>query len=202
MFFCRPSREVRIIRRVETVKIKRKFLWLSIAALACWFAYKQIQSYLIPAQALIVLGGHEERERFAAQFAHKYRDLPIWVSSGSPKDYAQKIFAKEGIESDRLHLDYRARDTVTNFTTLVDELKARGINSVYVITSENHMLRARIIGEIVFGSRGIIFKPISVPSHNPPEPLEKCLRDGIRSILWLTTGHTGTLIFRSWTETF
>jgi uncharacterized SAM-binding protein YcdF (DUF218 family) len=202
MFFCRPSREVRVIRRAKTVKIKRKFLLLSIATLSCWFALKQIQSYLMPAQALLVLGGHEERERFAAQLANKYRDLPIWVSSGSPKDYAEKIFHNAGINRDRLHLDYRASDTVTNFTTLVDELQAKGIQSVYLITSENHMLRARIIGEIVFGSHGIVLKPIAVPSHNPPEPIEKCLRDGARSILWLTTGHTGTLMFRSWTETF
>lgn len=147
-------------------------------------------------QALLVLGGHEERERYAAELAQQHPQLPIWISSGSPQEYAQKIFAKAGIEGDRLNFDYRAQDTVTNFTTLVDELQSQGIDSVYLITSENHMQRAKIIGDIVFGSRGIDFQPISVPSNNPPEPVEKCWRDGARSIFWLITGQTGSVLIQ------
>ena len=164
--------------------------------LSFWFGYKQIQSYFVKPEALFVLGGHEEREHFAAQLAKQHPHIPIWVSSGSPKDYAEKIFTKAGISGDRLHLDYQASDTVTNFTSLVDRLKAEGIDSVYLITSENHMPRARIIGEIIFGSRGIILKPMSVPSDSPPESIRKSLRDGARAILWLTTGHTGATITR------
>jgi uncharacterized SAM-binding protein YcdF (DUF218 family) len=89
---------------------------------------------------------------------------------------------KPGIERNRLHLDRRAVDTVTNFTTLVDELQAQGIDSVYLITSDDHMRRARVIGEIVFGSRGIVIKPLAVPSRRKPEPIEKSLRDGARAI--------------------
>jgi uncharacterized SAM-binding protein YcdF (DUF218 family) len=116
------------------------------------------------------------------------------VSSGSPEWYAQKVFAKAGINRNRLHIDRRAVDTVTNFTTLADELQAKGINSVYLITSDDHMRRARVIGEIVFGSRGIGLKPIPVPSGREPEPIEKCLRDGARAVLWVTTGHTGATL--------
>ncbi|MGH2413477.1 MAG: YdcF family protein [Microcystaceae cyanobacterium] len=162
-----------------------------VIAVALWLSYKSIESYLVTPEAIFVLGGHEERERLAAKLAAQHPDLPIWVSSGSPKGYAQKIFAKTGINRDRLHLDYQAIDTVTNFTTLVDELKVQGIDSVYLITSDNHMRRALLIGEIVFGSRGIILKPVSVPSQTPAEPIEKCLRDGARAIFWLTTGSTG-----------
>jgi uncharacterized SAM-binding protein YcdF (DUF218 family) len=137
------------------------------------------------------LGGHEDRERFAAKLARQYPDLPIWVSSGSPKPYVQKIFRKAGISLDRLHLDYQAKDTVTNFTTLADEFKSRGIDSVYLVTSDRHMGRARLVGEIIFGSRGIVIKPLPVSSHSPDEPIEKRLRDGARAILWVTTGSTG-----------
>ena len=169
-----------------------KFQWLLtfLVIISCSFGYKQLQSYLVQPDAVLVLGGHEEREKFAAELGKKHPHLDIWVSGGSPQNYAKRIFATRGIKSDRLHLDYRASDTVTNFTTLVDELKAQGIDSVYLVTSENHMTRARIIGEIVFGSRGIVLKPLAVPSSSPPEPIEKCVRDGARSILWLATGHT------------
>ena len=155
------------------------------------FGYKQIESYFVQPEAIFVLGGAEKREVFAAKFAHKHPNLPIWVSSGSPKGYAKGLFAKAGVEASRVHLDYQAVDTVTNFTSLVDQLKAQGIDSVYLITSDDHMRRARVIGEIVFGSRGIALKPVSVSSGRQPEPIEKALRDGARAMLWVTTGHTG-----------
>lgn len=195
MFFSSQPREESDLIVVNPVSKLRKLLFLSVVATSLCVGFKPLNSSVSPdPEALVVLGGHEERELFAAKLAREYPQLPIWISSGSPQDYAQKIFTKAGIARDRLHFDYRARDTVTNFTTLVDELKAQGIDSVYLITSENHMARAKIIGEIVFGSRGIDFKPIAVPSNNPPEPIEKCLRDGARSILWLVTGHTGNIL--------
>lgn len=194
MMFChQPKNRWNLIFSKSTKK-KRTWLLISLIAFTLWTGHRQIRSNSLPPKAFLVLGGHEERERFAATLARKHPNLPIWVSSGSPQDYVEQIFAHRGIPGDRLHLDYRASDTVTNFTTLVDELKARGIDSVYLITSENHMLRARIIGEIVFGSRGIAIEPVAVPSNNPPEPIEKCLRDSARAILWLTTGHTGAIL--------
>ena len=143
---------------------------------------------------IFVLGGASSRERFAAKFAQSHPGLPIWVSSGSPEAYARRIFTKAGIKKNRVHLDYQAVDTVTNFTSLVDEFQSLGINSVYLITSSDHMRRARVIGEIVFGSRGITIKPVPVPSKRTVEPTEKCLRDGARAILWVSTGHTGATL--------
>jgi uncharacterized SAM-binding protein YcdF (DUF218 family) len=158
---------------------------------AFWFSYQHIKAEFQRPQALLVLGGATEREVFAANFAHKHPGLPIWVSSGSNPEFAEWVFSEAGIKSDRVHLDYRAVDTVTNFTTLVDELRDRGIDSLYLITSDDHMRRAQIIGEIVFGSRGISFKPVAVPSGREPEPMQKAVRDGVRAIVWLTTGYTG-----------
>lgn len=172
-------------------KIRRRLGLILILIVALWGGYKQLRTWLVSPEAMLVLGGAEERERYAAKLAKQHPDLPIWVSSGSPRWYVEKIFAKEGIQRDRVRLDYRAQDTVTNFTTLVDELKAQGIESVYLVTSENHMLRARVVGEIVFGSRGIMLKPVAVPTTFPQESWQKSVRDGCRAILWVTTGHTG-----------
>jgi uncharacterized SAM-binding protein YcdF (DUF218 family) len=178
-------------RRYQRWRPSRSFWFLVGLLMACWFGYQQLKSEFQRPQALLVLGGATEREVFAAKFAQEHPALPIWVSSGSNPEFAEWVFSEAGIKSDRLHLDYRAVDTVTNFTTLVDELKAKGIESVYLITSDDHMRRAQIIGEIVLGSRGISFKPVAVPSGRTPEPVQKALRDGARAILWLTTGYTG-----------
>jgi uncharacterized SAM-binding protein YcdF (DUF218 family) len=162
--------------------------------MALFTGYKQIKATLAQPQVIFVLGGEERRETFAAQLAREHPDLPIWVSSGSPPEYAEQLFEKLGIARDRVYLDYQAQDTVTNFTTAVDRFKARGIDSVYLVTSDDHMRRARIIGEIVFGSRGITIKAVSIPTERQPEPVQKCLRDGARAVLWLTTGYTGATL--------
>lgn len=154
--------------------------------------YRQVESLLNRPQAVLVLGGSTEREKFAAAFAQEHPNLPIWVSSGSNPEYAEWVFTEAGVPSDRLHLDYQAVDTVTNFTTLVDQFKSQGITSIYLITSDYHMRRASLIGEIVLGSRGIDFKTVDVPSQRSPEPLNKTLRDGARALLWVTTGSTGS----------
>jgi uncharacterized SAM-binding protein YcdF (DUF218 family) len=171
-----------------------KLILITALSVSGWFGYRAIRSSFIQPEAVLVLGGHEAREKFAANLAKQNPKLDIWVSSGSPQDYVRQIFAFRGIKSDRLHLDYQAEDTVTNFTTLVDKLKAEGVNGIYLVTSDNHMTRARIVGEIVLGSRGIVIKPIVVPSQLPPEPPEKCLRDSARAILWLATGYTGSTL--------
>lgn len=170
-----------------------RFVVFALPLMVMW-GYREVQSQFMKPQAILVLGGSTERlerEKFTAKFAKKHPNIPIWISGGSPKVPTRQVFSKQGVDLKRLHLDYDAVDTVTNFTTLVDELEARGIRKVYLITSDYHMRRASVIGEIVLGSRGIDMQPVSVPSGETDEPIEKCVRDGVRSVLWLTTGYTG-----------
>jgi uncharacterized SAM-binding protein YcdF (DUF218 family) len=182
----RPSLLTRIFRFC-----RRCFTGLVILVLL-GLGYKQLEAFLHPPQAVLVLGGSVEREKFAAAFAQAHPNLPVWISSGSNPEYAEWVFQEAGIAPDRLHLDYRAVDTVTNFTTLVDQFKQQGIDSLYLITSDYHMRRASVIGEIVLGSRGIDFETVEVPSQRSPEPLDKAIRDGARAVLWVTTGSTGS----------
>lgn len=178
-------------KRAKNHSIRRIFWWLLLGfTIALWLGYQPMKNTQ-PPEALLVLGGAIEREEFAANFARVHPELEIWVSGGSNEEYAQWVFSQAGIDLSRVHLDYQAVDTVTNFTTLVDELKSQGVESVYLVTSDDHMLRARAIGSIVLGSRGISFQPLPVPSGRSPEPIEKVIRDGARSILWVTTGYTG-----------
>lgn len=199
------SREVSLKKQRRTSRSKGKsFPWLLvILALSLWLGLRAARIYFEQPQAILVLGGSSsrlEREKFTAEFAIAHPNLPIWISSGSPPDYTEQVFGEAGVDLERLHLDYQAVDTVTNFTTLVDTLEQQGIHSVYLITSDYHMRRARIIGEIVLGSRGIHLKPVSVPSDQPQEPISKAIRDGSRAILWVATGHTGANWNRSLAE--
>jgi uncharacterized SAM-binding protein YcdF (DUF218 family) len=142
-------------------------------------------------EAILTLGGDFEREPFTAQFAQAYPDLNIWVSTGSPPEKARVTFRQAGIAEERVHLDRRAVDTVTNFTTLVPTFKTQDIQHVYLITSDFHMRRAKAIAFFVFGSRGIAFTAVSVPSDKPSESLLHILRDTGRAAIWIVTGRTG-----------
>ncbi|WP_243146931.1 YdcF family protein [Scytonema sp. UIC 10036] len=151
-----------------------------------------IASYQAPfPQGILTLGGGADREQFTAQFAQHFPDLDIWVSSGTTPDQAYAIFQRADIPDSRLHLDYRAVDTVTNFTSLVPDFKQRHIQHLYVITSKFHMPRAKVIATLILGSQGITFTPLSVPSKEPKESLPHILRDSARSLLWIVTGRTG-----------
>lgn len=176
----------------------RTFRWLSRAVagfvllLLFGFGFRQVEGLWQRPQAVLVLGGATERERFAAEFARQHPDLPVWISSGSNPEYAEWVFTQAGIDRNRLHLDYQAVDTVTNFTTLADLFKQNKVQSVYLITSDYHMPRAQVIGEIVLGSRGIDFQPVKVPSDRAPESVSKVVRDAARAVLWVATGETGS----------
>jgi uncharacterized SAM-binding protein YcdF (DUF218 family) len=151
-----------------------------------------IAFYIAPQpQAILTLGGGDEREKFTAEFAQNYPNLDIWVSTGIPPQKANAIFQATGIPEHRLYLDYRASDTVTNFTTLVADFKQRGIQHIYLITSDFHMPRAKAIATLVLGSQGIAFTPISIPSNEPRESILRIVRDSGRSLLWIISGRTG-----------
>jgi uncharacterized SAM-binding protein YcdF (DUF218 family) len=142
-------------------------------------------------QAILTLGGGSDREEFTAQFAQMHPSLEIWVSSGTRPDEARKTFQSAGIPNTRVHIDRRAVDTVTNFTSLVKDFKKRSFHHLYLITSDFHMSRALAIATFVFGSQGIAFTPVSVPSDKLPESWLHILRDSGRALLWVVTGRTG-----------
>ena len=162
-------------------------VWLSVIPMRIAIAYYQAPY----PQAILTLGGGRDREKFTAQFARKHPNLDIWVSSGIPPQQARSIFHNADIPNSRLHLDYRAVDTVTNFTFLVFDLKQRHIQHLYLITTEFHMPRAKSIAILVLGSQGITFTPVSIPSKLPRESITHILRDIGRSLLWIVCGRTG-----------
>ncbi|MHC5776788.1 YdcF family protein [Nostoc sp.] len=160
---------------------------LSVIPLRIAIAYHQTPQ----PQAILVLGGGENREEFAAQFAKFHPALKIWVYSGSHPEKSRAIFQAAGIADSRVYLDYRATDTVTNFTTLVRVFQQQQIQHIFLITSDFHMPRAKAIATLILGSQGIAFTPRATPSNQTQESLLDIIRDIARSLLWIVTGHTG-----------
>jgi uncharacterized SAM-binding protein YcdF (DUF218 family) len=143
-----------------------------------------------PAQLILVLGGDADRERVAAHLA-RADGLPVVVSGGSNPEYATWLFReREGLPAEQVHLDYRARDTLTNFTSLVDDLRRSRIRHALLVTSTDHMARALLVGRIVAGSRGIHLTPVAVPCGSAcvEERPAKIWGDGLRAAVWVLSG--------------
>lgn len=149
-----------------------------------------------PPQMILVLGGDASREAAAARLARQ-RGLPVVVSGGSNPEYAHWLFEEqEGLPAHQVQLDYRAHDTLSNFTSLVDDLRRARIRHALLLTSSDHMDRALLVGRIVAGSRGIHLTPVAVPCGDRcfPEGRRKVWGDGARAALWVATGRD----LRSW----
>jgi uncharacterized SAM-binding protein YcdF (DUF218 family) len=192
------------------IKPKRNFgklLLLSFLSVSIFIA-SSISINLINAfrqspnpQAILTLGGGVEREEFTAKFAHSYPSLPIWISSGLPQKQARQIFQEAGINQKQVNLDYRAADTVSNFTSLVKDFNRKNYQHIYLITSDFHLSRAKAIAFIVLGSYGIAYTPIAIPSDKASESKIKVIRDTIRAVVWLITGKTGSSLNTKYAQT-
>ena len=144
-------------------------------------------------QAIFVLGGDYERSKFAGEFWLSHSNLDIWVSARPEYlDIHRQNLKKFGVPSQNLHLDGQATDTVTNFTTLVEDFVSHKLQHIYLITSDYHMRRSRAIATIVLGSHGIVVTPAKVLTRgNKSESVLRVLRDCGRSVIWIFTGRTG-----------
>jgi uncharacterized SAM-binding protein YcdF (DUF218 family) len=140
-------------------------------------------------ELVLVLGGDVDRERVGARLARQL-ELPLLVSGGSNREYATWLLQEERMNPERVTLDYRARDTFSNFTSLVDELQSEGIQHVLLVTSENHLPRSMAVGQVVAGSRGIRLTgvPVACSPDCEQEVRLKQIRDWLRAMAWVITG--------------
>jgi uncharacterized SAM-binding protein YcdF (DUF218 family) len=184
--------------KLSVPKSKKSWLFALVGLWICLLGFIPVRMaiayYLVPRpQAILVLGGDLDRMRFAARLLQENPELTAWVSDIRRAYTANRgVFQEAGIAPERLRYDFCATDTVTNFTCTVRDLVQEGIDHVYLVTSDYHMKRARAIATVVFGSRGIVFTPRTVPSvGHPPESSLRIARDALRSLLWLAIGRTG-----------
>lgn len=134
---------------------------------------------------VIALGGNISRLPYACNIA--YGAHLIISSEGDPERCLQ-IALDAGIPRDRIHLDYQAWDTVTNFTKTAALVKHLGTTNLHVVTDGFHMRRSIGIARIVFAFTGI--RCHAEPSSSGlPEPWRMTIEDWLRTLLWRLTGY-------------
>ena len=140
-------------------------------------------------QLVMVLGGDVDREKVGARLASQL-NLPLLGSGGSTPEYAEWLLEQERLEPEQVRLDYRAKDTLSNFTSVVDELQQQGVRHVLLVTSEDHLPRSMAVGQVVAGSRGIHLTgvPVACRPDCAPEGQLKQISDWVRALMWVVTG--------------
>jgi uncharacterized SAM-binding protein YcdF (DUF218 family) len=172
----------------------------------------KLRQTLVPIDAILLLGGDLERETLTAELAAGFSKdfsgtgmaledrvlraladpcIPIFISSGH--GHVEEIFISKGVDPDRIRLDTRATDTVTNYTTMVPNLRRAGFRHIAVITSDYHRQRSDQIAWRVFAAFGMLYTLCGLPSNaefgkNSPESYVRRWRDVIRIWLWLLCG--------------
>lgn len=187
-------------KKTQLLKLRLKmslFWWIAVVLVVFTSIIPlrlAIVRYQVPKpKAIFVLGGNINRIPYAIALAKKHPELDIWVSD-FPYRYKlyKRLLIEDGVKAERIHYDSCATDTVTNFTCMLKIFLERDLRHIYLVTSDYHMARASAIAILILGSRGIIFTPITVPAQVPfTESQDKIVRDCIRSLLWLVTGHSG-----------
>ena len=144
-------------------------------------------------QIILVLGGDIDREISGIKIA-KELNIPLIISGGSNAEFSDWLIKEGGISKEMVKRDYRAKDTLSNFTSIIDDLKSESINHIILITSKYHINRAKIVGEIISSSRGIRVTSLSIPCNASceikakKESIKKKHIDLIRSVIWVITG--------------
>ncbi|MHC5914065.1 MAG: YdcF family protein [Nostoc sp.] len=120
-------------------------------------------------QAIFVLGGASERMKFAAQFWQSRQNLDIWVSDFAWNlDVDRRIFLEYGVSDAKLHLDGRATDTVTNFTTLAEDFANQRLQHTDFRLPTKLEFRYMFYLSVLTGADGLLFwiHYLSSPSWN------------------------------------
>lgn len=140
-----------------------------------------------PIDAILVLGGSIKREIYAARLTREYPDVPILISHGSDAPCILFIFQREGARLERVWLENCAESTFGNFFFSLPILHRWKVHKVKLITSGNHLPRAKSLGKILLGAQGIAMEIDLVKEKGIPGNREtkfKTTLDVTRSIIW------------------
>jgi len=141
----------------------------------------------------LILGGNADRERLAVRKVCKTEwtragKHPVWISGPALTDDCVEVCKNQGCDVDYLRVDYKALDTLSNFTTLVEDIKVHRFEKITLVSSAFHIRRGEAIASVILPAyNAILSKPsvvISPQKGEKPESILLSIRDLVRAWLW------------------
>jgi len=143
-------------------------------------------------RAILHLGGNSTRIETTIEMVKQWPDaLVILGTVENPVECFTRLRIA-GVNRNRIIFDFRAWDTVTNFTVVRRILKEFKVEQLCIVTDTFHMRRSMLIARIVYFANSTI-KEISAAYHQDPAMVhakDTVLRttvDVLRAVIWATT---------------
>jgi uncharacterized SAM-binding protein YcdF (DUF218 family) len=139
---------------------------------------------------ILHLGGNIARLEKTAELAWQHPTAQVVISSELPRSEIIRQLQLLGVNLERCHLDFKAWDTVTNFTKTLPLLRTLRARRVLVVTDQFHMRRSMAIARAAYFLRGIT--PIACPYKSGDLTLAEddqlVQTDTFRAWFWRVTG--------------
>jgi hypothetical protein len=139
---------------------------------------------------ILCLGGNYKRNITAASLASSKPNSIVLVSSEGNPGAVADIYRQANVSLNRVFFDFRAWDTLTNFTLTLPWILDHQCTDLMVVTDQFHIRRAMTIADIVYFTRGLSITEHPHPSTQPDESRKLIAWDAFRSWIWKTTGKT------------
>lgn len=153
---------------------------------------KSWQYFHDPVDVYLVLGGSITREIYVSKIRENYPQIPIIISQGSQDPCILLIFKKEKVNIDNVWLEKCANSTFDNFFFSISLLKKWQKKHVFVITSDTHFPRAKLMAKIALLSQGFAVTVEGIPEFDGipanHENIIKTILDVTRTMVWAWFG--------------
>ena len=141
-------------------------------------------------KVILELGGNPAvRAPFAVNLLAETPDAHLIFSTDENPALCVQLLKDKGLfGSGRYTFDYRAWDTVSNFTATKELVMGYKPSELYVVTDGYHMPRAMAIATAVYSLSGVTITPKPASSGGNPEPQNLIEADKARAWGWRSTG--------------
>jgi len=135
---------------------------------------------------IICLGGNVNRAIKAAEVALSVPGSRIIVSSEGNPALVAEIFTNHGVDLSRVYFDFKAWDTVTNFTHTKQLVRKFNTSHLIVVTDKLHVKRSMAIARSFYYPTLKITPEFLNVSWNRKD--SSVIRDVIRTLVYRFTG--------------
>lgn len=125
---------------------------------ACFVVYRVRELSLAktqPADALLVLGGTPNREKYAAQLMKRTPARLALISSGSEDPCIWLMFEKAQAPKNNVWMEHTSRNTFENFVYAIPLLERWGRRKILLVTDEPQAEHALPMAQIMLGAHGM-----------------------------------------------
>ena len=134
-------------------------------------------NFIVSSDSIFVLTGDFRRIPFAMQQMEKYPDSDLYIIGARP-DAAYEKTGRASVESD-------SKSTYQNAVAIREIAKKSGLDRIVLITTEDHMSRAKYLVQSELPRAQIVACPVALSEMSPSRRLERWFIEYVKYLVTL-----------------